>query len=129
MACQHRGCNCKESGTKRGGKEFCSNRCADIETTGKHDKSCPCGHPGCAAAKGWSDGERAEVASWRQSTRLVSGEMVWDAARRRDPAVTSANLFWWFNMYGTADFSVTPRPAYPADGRKIPDCSSHPAQL
>ena len=32
-------------------------------------------------------------------------------------------------MYSTADFSVTPRPNYLADGRKIPDCYSHPASL
>ena len=32
-------------------------------------------------------------------------------------------------MYSTADYSVTPRPNYLADGRKIPDCYSHPASL
>jgi predicted AlkP superfamily pyrophosphatase or phosphodiesterase len=32
-------------------------------------------------------------------------------------------------MYSTADFSVTPRPNYLADGRKMPDCYSHPADL
>ncbi|HMB64802.1 MAG TPA: alkaline phosphatase family protein, partial [Eudoraea sp.] len=40
-----------------------------------------------------------------------------------------ANLFWWYNMYSTADYSVTPRPNYLADGRKIPDIYSHPPQL
>jgi predicted AlkP superfamily pyrophosphatase or phosphodiesterase len=80
-------------------------------------------------ANGWYDRERSEVAFWKQSNRLVAGEKVWEAARARDPAATSANLFWWFNMYGTPDWSVTPRPAYPADGRKIPDCYAHPADL
>ncbi len=80
-------------------------------------------------ANGWYDRERAEVAFWKQANGLVSGEMVWDAARARDPRATSANLFWWFNMYGSATYSVTPRPAYPADGRKIPDCYAHPAEL
>jgi len=32
-------------------------------------------------------------------------------------------------MYSSADYSVTPRPIYKADGRKIPDCYSHPADL
>ena len=29
-------------------------------------------------------------------------------------------------MYSTADYSVTPRPMYPADGRKMPDVYTHP---
>ena len=32
-------------------------------------------------------------------------------------------------MYSTADWSATPRPMYPADGRKIPDHYSHPPEL
>jgi predicted AlkP superfamily pyrophosphatase or phosphodiesterase len=32
-------------------------------------------------------------------------------------------------MYSSADYSVTPRPQYLADGRKLPDCYSHPAGL
>jgi predicted AlkP superfamily pyrophosphatase or phosphodiesterase len=32
-------------------------------------------------------------------------------------------------MYSSADYSVTPRPNYLADGRKLPDCYSHPAEL
>lgn len=32
-------------------------------------------------------------------------------------------------MYSSADFAVTPRPNYLADGRKMPDCYSHPAEL
>jgi predicted AlkP superfamily pyrophosphatase or phosphodiesterase len=59
----------------------------------------------------------------------VHGEKVWETARRRDPSLTCAKLFWWFNMYSSADFSVTPRPIYPADGRKIPDIYSQPADL
>src|SRR6185295_13147092 len=36
---------------------------------------------------------------------------------------------WWYNMYSSADFSVTPRPMYPADGRKIPDVYTNPPSL
>ncbi len=87
----------------------------------------PSGHG--IVANGWYDRERAEVAFWKQSAHLVHGERVWDAAKKRDPRFTSANVCWWFAMYGSSDFTVTPRPAYPADGRKIPDCWTHPADL
>jgi predicted AlkP superfamily pyrophosphatase or phosphodiesterase len=59
----------------------------------------------------------------------VEGEKIWEAARRRDPRFTCAKLFWWYNMYSTADFAVTPRPLYPADGRKIPDIYTEPESL
>ena len=38
-------------------------------------------------------------------------------------------MFWWYNMYGTPDMSATPRPMYPADGRKIPDHYAEPPEL
>jgi predicted AlkP superfamily pyrophosphatase or phosphodiesterase len=78
---------------------------------------------------GWYDRDLAQVLFWKQSNRLVSGEKVWDVARRQHPGFTVANLFWWFNMYSSVDWSVTPRPIYPADGRKIPDIYSAPADL
>jgi predicted AlkP superfamily pyrophosphatase or phosphodiesterase len=78
---------------------------------------------------GWYYRDVAEVAFWKQSNHLVTGEKIWDAAKRRDSAFTCAKLFWWFNMYATADFAVTPRPMYPADGRKLPDLHTHPAEL
>jgi predicted AlkP superfamily pyrophosphatase or phosphodiesterase len=75
---------------------------------------------------GWYFRDVSEVALWRQSNRLVQGEKVWEKARARDPRFTCAKLFWWYNMYSTADWSVTPRPIYPADGRKIPGIYTHP---
>lgn len=78
---------------------------------------------------GWYFRDLAQIWFWRQSNRLVGGEKVWETARRRDPACTCAQMFWWYNMYSTADWSVTPRPIYPADGRKIPDIYSEPADL
>jgi predicted AlkP superfamily pyrophosphatase or phosphodiesterase len=80
-------------------------------------------------ANGWYFRDLAEVWLWRQSNRLVEGEKLWDAARMRDPAFTCAKLFWWYNMYSSADISVTPRPMYPADGRKLPDIYTHPPEL
>ena len=38
-------------------------------------------------------------------------------------------MFWWYNMYSSVDFSLTPRPNYLADGRKIPDIYSFPSNL
>lgn len=78
---------------------------------------------------GWYDRDDCEVKFWKQSNKLVKAEKIWDAAKREDPSFTCANLFWWYNMYSAADYSVTPRPNYLADGRKIPDCYSHPASL
>lgn len=80
-------------------------------------------------ANGWYHRDTAEIRFWLQSNRLVQGEKVWEAARRRHQDFTCAMLFWWFNMYSTADWSVTPRPAYPADGRKIPDVYANPPGL
>lgn len=78
---------------------------------------------------GWYNRELSEVQFWKQSNPLVKGKKVWDIARERDPSCTTLNMFWWYNMYSSVDFSVTPRPIYKADGRKIPDCYSHPQDL
>jgi predicted AlkP superfamily pyrophosphatase or phosphodiesterase len=80
-------------------------------------------------ANGWYFRELGEVWFWRQSNRLVEAKKVWELGRERDPAFTCANLFWWYNMYSSADWSVTPRPMYPADGRKLPDIHTHPSEL
>jgi predicted AlkP superfamily pyrophosphatase or phosphodiesterase len=78
---------------------------------------------------GWYDRTDCEVKFWKQSNKLVSGEKIWDTARKEDPNFTCSTMFWWYNMYSSADYSVTPRPNYLADGRKMPDCYSHPASL
>ncbi len=80
-------------------------------------------------ANGWYERAECEVRFWRQSNKLVQAPKIWETARAGDPSFTCANLFWWFNMYSSADISVTPRPMYPADGRKLPDVYSHPATL
>ena len=82
-----------------------------------------------AVANGWLFRDSSEVRLWQQSNHLVAGEKIWDAARRADPAFTCAQLFWWYNMYSGADYTVTPRPMYPADGRKIPDVYTQPMPL
>ena len=77
-------------------------------------------------ANGWYDRENAEVRFWKQSNHLVRGEKLWDKLRREIPGFTCAKLFWWYNMQSTADFSITPRPLYPADGRKVFDVHTQP---
>lgn len=80
-------------------------------------------------ANGWYFKDSAEVLLWRQTNQLVHGEKIWDAGKLRDPEFTCAKMFWWYNMYSTADWSATPRPMYPADGRKIPDHYTYPTEL
>jgi predicted AlkP superfamily pyrophosphatase or phosphodiesterase len=80
-------------------------------------------------ANGWYFRELAEVLFWKQSNHLVSGETVYDAARQIDPSYTVAKMFWWYNMYARVNWSMTPRPSYPADGRKVFDSYSQPAGL
>ena len=78
-----------------------------------------------AVGNGWLFRDTMEVRLWQQSNRLVQAPKIWDTV----PGLTVANLCWWFAMYAGADVTVTPRPMYPADGRKIPDCYTKPGDL
>jgi predicted AlkP superfamily pyrophosphatase or phosphodiesterase len=78
---------------------------------------------------GWYDRTDCEIKFWKQSNHLVQAEKIWDRAKRLDPSFTCANMCWWYNMYSQVDFSLTPRPNYLSDGRKIPDCYTRPADL
>lgn len=78
---------------------------------------------------GWYDRTDCEIKFWKQSNRLVGAEKIWEKAKQADPAFTVSKMFWWYNMYSSADYAVTPRPNYLADGRKMPDCYAHPASL
>ncbi|HLG61259.1 MAG TPA: alkaline phosphatase family protein [Ktedonosporobacter sp.] len=78
---------------------------------------------------GWYFRDECEVKFWRQSNALVQRPKIWEVARTLDPNFACANLCWWFNMYSSADYTVTPRPLYPADGRKIPDIYTSPGDL
>jgi len=78
---------------------------------------------------GWYDRDDSEVKFWKQSNKLVKAAKIWEAAKKQDPSFTCSKMFWWYNMYSSADFSVTPRPQYHADGVKAPDCYSQPSDL
>jgi predicted AlkP superfamily pyrophosphatase or phosphodiesterase len=80
-------------------------------------------------ANGWYNRELAEVQFWKQSNHLVQGRKIWEELRELEPGFTCAKLFWWYNMYSTADYSITPRPIYPADGRKFFDIYSWPYSI
>ena len=82
-----------------------------------------------AVANGWYFRDLSEVLLWRQPNQLVAGEKIWEAGRKRDPEFTCAKRSWWYNMYASVDWSATPRPMYPADGRKIPDHYAFPPEL
>ncbi len=80
-------------------------------------------------ANGWYFRDLAEIWFWRQSNQLVQSEKVWHVARERNSSFTCASNFWWYNMATDVDWSLTPRPLYCADGRKLPDCYSLPSEL
>jgi predicted AlkP superfamily pyrophosphatase or phosphodiesterase len=80
-------------------------------------------------ANGWYNREQAEVQFWKQSNHLVHGRKIWEDLRDQIPGFTCAKLFWWYNMYSSADWSITPRPMYPADGRKVFDIYTQPMSL
>ena len=87
----------------------------------------PAGHG--IVGNGWYERGDCEVRFWRQSNKLVRAPKIWEIARAEETSFTCTNMFWWFNMYSSADVSVTPRPMYPADGRKLPDVYSVPGGL
>ncbi|MDX1952460.1 MAG: alkaline phosphatase family protein [Verrucomicrobiota bacterium] len=78
---------------------------------------------------GWYNRQMAEVQFWKQSNHLVTAPKIWDELKRQDPSFTCAKLFWWYNMYSSADYSITPRPMYPADGRKVFDVYTWPFSI
>ncbi|PRY09690.1 putative AlkP superfamily pyrophosphatase or phosphodiesterase [Pontibacter ummariensis] len=80
-------------------------------------------------ANGWYFREEDEIKLWRQSNKLVQAPKIWEVAKAQEPNFTVANMGWWYNMNTTADYTLTPRPQYLADGRKLPDCYTQPAEL
>jgi predicted AlkP superfamily pyrophosphatase or phosphodiesterase len=83
---------------------------------------------------GWFNRELAEIQFWKQSNHIVHGKKIWDTLSERFnnstiQQFTTANCFWWFNMYSSVDYSITPRPIYRADGGKIFDIYSWPYSI
>jgi len=95
----------------------------------------PSGHG--IVGNGWFNRELSEVQFWKQSNHIVHGQKIWDTLRTRTSDLrpqtpnpfAAANCFWWFNMYSSVDYAITPRPMYPADGRKFFDVYSWPYSI
>ncbi len=82
-----------------------------------------------AVGNGWYFRDLAEVWLWRQSVGLLQEPTIFDRWRQLYPDSKIAQIFWWWNLPSAADYSLTPRPTYYADGRKGPDIHSHPPEL
>jgi len=80
-------------------------------------------------ANGWYSRELAETQFWKQPDQIVRAAKLWEELKRADSKFTCAKLFWWYNMYSKVDWSITPRPMYPADGRKVFDIYSWPHSI
>jgi len=78
---------------------------------------------------GWYFRELGEVWLWRQSQRLAQAPMVWERIRAQRPELRVLKHFWWYAMNTDVTATVTPRPAYHADGRKDQDCYAWPPEL
>jgi predicted AlkP superfamily pyrophosphatase or phosphodiesterase len=78
---------------------------------------------------GWYFRDECEIKFWKQANPLVQRKKIWEMGKELDPRFTCANICWWYAMYSAADYTVTPRPMYPADGRKLPDCWTNPPAL
>ena len=78
---------------------------------------------------GWYFRDQGEVRFWLQPNALIQGEKVWETLKRELPGFRCSQLFWWYNMYANIDASITPRPHYPADGRKLFGLYSSPPGL
>lgn len=78
---------------------------------------------------GWYFHELAEVGFWKQANQLVQADKIWDVLKKAQPDIKISQLFWWYNMYGNVDSSITPRPHYLADGGKVFDLYSTPKGL
>lgn len=78
---------------------------------------------------GWYDRDVAEVQFWKQSNHLVQRPKIWEELHQLEPSFTCAKLFWWYNMYSSVDFSITPRPIYQANGGKVFDIYTWPYSI
>jgi len=78
---------------------------------------------------GWYNRSLCEVQFWKQPDALVQGQKIWHFLRDKKPEARTAKLFWWYNMYSEVEYAMTPRPMYPADGRKVFDIYTQPPDI
>ena len=80
-------------------------------------------------ANGWYFRDLSQVWLWRQTNQLINGDKIWDKLKAKNHKFKCAKMFWWYNMYSTADISATPRPIYRSDGAKYPGSYTFPPEL
>ena len=80
-------------------------------------------------ANGWYFRELSQVSLWKQSFQLLQKKTLIEELKEKIKTIKIAKSFWWFNMYSPADYSVTPRPIYRANGSKYPDTYTYPMEL
>jgi len=80
-------------------------------------------------ANGFFDRDTLRVGFWEQSSTLVQGRKIWEAARHRNRDFTSALLFWQNSIGSAADVILTPAPIHRHDGGIISSCYGRPAGL
>lgn len=78
---------------------------------------------------GWYERAYAKIFMWNRSNHLITGEPIWEAARKRQPGLRCANLFWRHGADSSCDVVVTERPVYWVSGDKSFDFYTWPAQL
>lgn len=78
---------------------------------------------------GWYFRELGEVWLWRQSERLIDAPLLWHGASVDGRPLRVLKHFWWYAMNTSVTATVTPRPAYHADGSKSPDIYTWPPEL
>lgn len=66
------------------------------------------------------------VSFWEQSDTLVSGDKIWQRAKRHDPDAKTAMLFWQNSIASDNDVIVTPQPIHKHNGGMFQSCWSRP---
>jgi predicted AlkP superfamily pyrophosphatase or phosphodiesterase len=74
---------------------------------------------------GMFERDRYAIRFWDQPTSMVKQPKVWETLRERDPAATTALLFFQNTMFASADVVVTPAPIH-LDEELVPWCYSKP---
>ena len=98
----------------------CARACFNLLLSRDHgDRSHPKEHG--IIANGWYEEPHGKIFNWGRSDKLVSGERIWQAAKRRDESFTSVNLFWRYCTHSSCDLTLTERPTYFSNGRKGAD--------
>lgn len=80
-------------------------------------------------ADGWYLRDVGDVRVGMTAASVVAGEKIWEAAARRAPGVTCANLFWPHNVNGSATYAVAPHAVQRADGGVVPTLYGEPVEL